>query len=109
MAEFPHFQNVLNKYKNQEFVVIGVNAVPRLDELAAPFFRNKNYGFLSLKVPDAEWPKATYGMTAYPVNFLLDGDGRVLFKPHTETSAEERVLDSQVELLLSHAKAGSHQ
>jgi len=77
--EFPQLQKMLDKYGPQGFTVITINIQPRQDAVAAVF--TAYYGFVSLRVPDADWANRQYGIESLPTNVLIDRQGRAVFWP----------------------------
>lgn len=69
------------------------------DALVAPFIRNNKYGFVPLK-GNRKWAESAYKVVATPTNFLLDKEGRVLFKPRAYDAVTERTLELEIEALL---------
>jgi Tfp pilus assembly protein PilF/thiol-disulfide isomerase/thioredoxin len=77
--EFPQLQKMLDKYGPQGFTIITINVQPRQDAIALVLMAH--YGFVSLRVPDAEWAVTQYGIDASPTNVLIDRQGRAVFWP----------------------------
>jgi Flp pilus assembly protein TadD/thiol-disulfide isomerase/thioredoxin len=77
--EFPHLQKILDKYGPQGLTIITINVQPREDAIASVLMGH--YGFVSLRVPDAEWATAQYRLAALPANVLIDRQGRAVFWP----------------------------
>jgi thiol-disulfide isomerase/thioredoxin len=77
--EFPQLQKMLDKYGTQGLTVITINVQPKQDAIALVF--TAHYGFVSLRVPDADWANRQYGIDASPTNVLIDRQGRAVFWP----------------------------
>ena len=77
-GEFPHFQEVLNKFKGQDIAYIGINVVPGQDPYVLPFMHSSGYSFTPLRDKDRMAQKA-YKVNGEPSNFLIDRDGRIIF------------------------------
>lgn len=79
--------------------MIGVNIHPDEDELVAPFIRNNKYGFVPVKAAlDAQ--KSSYQVVGTPSNFLIDGEGRIIFRPRVHNEVTERTLELEIEALV---------
>ncbi len=96
-------QRVLDKYAGRGFVVIAVNTVADEDELVVPFIRNNKYAFIPVK-SGVEWKNSSYKVFGTPSNFLIDTQGRILFKPRVHNDATERTLELEIEGLLGVVK-----
>jgi len=57
-------------------------------------------GFVPLE-SDWDWAEKAYGVTGTPAAFLIDQQGRVMFKPEVHDTATRLVLERQVEALLN--------
>ena len=73
-------QQVLDKYKAQNFQVVTINTLTTQDKGAVQIM--SNYSFTALKNPGGgfQWSTKTYGVNGTPTSFLLDPDGKILFK-----------------------------
>lgn len=92
-------QQVLDKYKTQHFDVVTINIVPA--QKGAITIMN-NFGFTALKgADDSEWSAKTYDVDATPTSFLLDTDGKLLFKfGGLESTADLKACEEAVDGLL---------
>ncbi|HXB32734.1 MAG TPA: redoxin family protein [Puia sp.] len=77
-GEFPHFQEVLSKYKGQDIAYLGINVVISQDPYVLPFMKSSGYSFTPLRDKDQMAEKA-YNVRGEPSNFLIDRDGRIIF------------------------------
>lgn len=73
-------QQVLDKHKAQNFELVTINVLNNQDKGAVQIM--SNYTFTALKNPGGEfqWATKNYGVRGTPTSFLLDGDGKILFK-----------------------------
>lgn len=102
--EFPYLQKVLNKYKSRGFEVLAINTTRDEDAEVVPLMEKNGYTFLTLKPPPSpNWVRNTYNISAAPMNFLLDAEGRVIFQPGLHDPETQRILELEVETLLMHA------
>jgi thiol-disulfide isomerase/thioredoxin len=102
--EFPYVQKVLDKFKSRGFEVVAVNIRQEEDEFVVPFMKGNGYGFLPLKAPKAWIEQNFKGMIA-PQNFLIDADGRVMFRPTVQSPDGQRTLENEIEALLNRLPA----
>jgi len=64
--------------------------------------RNRKYGFIPLK-GNRDWAKSVYNVVGTPANFLLDDQGRVMFKTRPYDAETERAVGLEIEALLAAA------
>jgi peroxiredoxin len=100
-GEFPHFENVVRKFKGQDFVYLGINIAPDQDEYVVPFMRSSGYSFLPLR-DDSSWVKGPLdNRNAAPVNFLIDGNGRIIFANFRTDGHNEDALEFMIGTMLN--------
>jgi thiol-disulfide isomerase/thioredoxin len=104
-GEFPHFENVIRKYKNRpDFVYLGINIVPEQDDYVIPFMKSSSYSFIPLKDND-KWQKGPLdNRRAAPVNFLIDQNGKILFSDFNTNESNEENLDIMIHSMLTKTK-----
>jgi thiol-disulfide isomerase/thioredoxin/Tfp pilus assembly protein PilF len=105
LAEFPMVQDALNKFGPKGFVVLAINIVKGEDAQVVPLLDEKKYGLVPLFMPSTDWAKTQYGVTGAPTNYLLDREGRVVFKPHIYDAVTFRAFLKEVESLLARSPA----
>jgi len=94
---------VLSKYQSKGFAVVAINCEESEDDMVLPLLKNNGYGFVPLK-GSWKWAADNYGVQGTPANFLLDGGGRIYFKPREiYDAASQKQLEHQVEALLARA------
>ncbi|HEY3884311.1 MAG TPA: redoxin domain-containing protein, partial [Vicinamibacterales bacterium] len=99
-GEFPTLQRVLTKYKNRGFTILSLNVLPEEHDFVMPYLSKNGFGFRPLETT-TEWAEKAYGARGYPTNFLVDRDGRIIFKPGIIRSPrEQRSFELQIESLL---------
>jgi thiol-disulfide isomerase/thioredoxin len=99
-GEFPHFENVLKKFRGQDVSYVGINVLPGQDEYVKPFMRGTHYSFTPLR-GDSKFAETVYHVRGEPTNFLIDKDGRIVysnFRAHDPQS--ERMLQLMIQSLL---------
>ena len=99
-GEFPTLQRVLEKYKDRGFEILSLNVLPEEHEFVMPYLTKNRFTFRALETT-TDWAEKTYNARGYPTNLLVDGDGRIVFKPGIIRSPrEQRTFELQVEALL---------
>ncbi|MEB0261151.1 MULTISPECIES: TlpA disulfide reductase family protein [unclassified Mucilaginibacter] len=98
-AEFPHFQAVINKFKAKDVVYLGVNIIPAQDPYVLPFMRNTKYSFIPLR-GTAEFAQKYFGVIDEPENFLIDKNGKIIFKNFRIDNSNQRSLELMISSLL---------
>ena len=92
-GEFPHFQEVLKKFKGQDIAYVGINVVPGQD----PY----GYSFTPLLDKDQMTQKA-YHVRGEPSNYLIDRDGRIIFSDFMIQSPKaQRMLELMIGSLVA--------
>ena len=65
-----------------------------------PYLTKNRFTFHALETT-TEWAEQTYNARGYPTNLLVDGEGRIVFRPGIIRSPrEQRTFELQVEALL---------
>ncbi|HEY5327790.1 MAG TPA: redoxin domain-containing protein, partial [Mucilaginibacter sp.] len=97
--EFPHFQAVINEFKGDDVVYVGINVLPEQDPYVIPFVENNKYSFIPLR-GNPEFARKNYGIRAEPGNFLIDKDGKIIFSRFLIDNANQRTLELMISSLL---------
>jgi thiol-disulfide isomerase/thioredoxin/Tfp pilus assembly protein PilF len=106
-GEFPYLQNILDKYGPKGFVILSINVHPEEDQFVLPYIRNRKWGFVPVKA-DEDFASKNYQARGYPTNFLLDQQGRIIYKPGVIRGLDaQRSMEIQIETLLTHGAAPS--
>jgi thiol-disulfide isomerase/thioredoxin/Tfp pilus assembly protein PilF len=104
-GEFPTLQRVLDKYKDRGFEILSLNVLPDEKAFVMPYLTKNRFTFHALET-DTDWAEKTFGARGFPTNLLIDGDGRIIFKPGIIRSPrEQRTFELQIEALLAHGSA----
>ena len=99
-GEFPTLQRVLDKYKDRGFAILSLNVLPEEHEFVMPYLTKNRFTFHALETT-TDWAEDTYNARGYPTNLLVDGDGRIVFRPGIIRSPrEQRMFELQIESLL---------
>lgn len=99
-GEFPHFESVLKKFKGKEIVYLGINVFPDQDDYVLPFMQGTKYSFIPLR-GNADWAAKTYKVRGEPTNFLIDGEGRIVFSNFMINGNNERMLELMISSMLA--------
>jgi thiol-disulfide isomerase/thioredoxin len=100
-GEAPYLQKVLEKYGPRGFVILSLNVHPAEDQFVLPYLESYGYGFIPLRASQ-EFAEKQYSARGMPANFLIDREGRILYKPRVISgSYAQRSLELQVETLLA--------
>jgi hypothetical protein len=65
--------------------------------------KGNGYGFVPLKA-DEKWAEQNYKVRGTPQNFVIDAEGRVIFKPDARSVEALQTLVREIEALLLAAK-----
>lgn len=99
-GEFPHLQETAEKFKARGFEVLALNVHPEEDAFVIPYMRNNKFIFRPLRT-NAKWAEEQYKAVGMPANFLVDHEGRIMFKPGVISSDDAiRMFERQIEQLL---------
>lgn len=98
-GEFPHFQEVVNKYNKEDLAYIGINVFPEQDDYVVPFMKGTGYTFTPLR-STAEWAQEVYKVRGQPTNFLIDKEGNIVYSNFMINSNNQRMLELMIESLL---------
>jgi len=98
-GEFPHFQAVINEYKDQQVVYIGINVSPEQNAYVLPFMKNTQYSFIPLRGTDSVMKD--YNVRGEPTNFLIDKDGKIAYSDFGINANNQRTLELMISSLLN--------
>lgn len=105
--EFPYFNNLAKKYADRGLAILTININYTEDNLV-PSIMKEYPLFVTLRVPRLsgelnEWSRTNYDINGGPFNFLLDAEGRIMFKPRVRNLESQHVMEAEIEELLSRA------
>ncbi|MGZ3822711.1 MAG: hypothetical protein ACXVB6_19105 [Mucilaginibacter sp.] len=69
------------------------------DPYVVPFLQNTKYSFIPLR-GTAEFARNNYGVEGEPENFLIDKDGKIIFKNFRIDNNNHRTLELMISSLL---------
>lgn len=98
-AEFPHFQAVIDKFKGKDVAYVGISVFPEQDPYVLPIMENTKFSFIPLR-GNQEFAKKSYGVDSEPENFLIDKDGKIIFKDFRIDNTNHRTLELMISSLL---------
>jgi thiol-disulfide isomerase/thioredoxin len=104
-GEFPHFEAVMQQFRQKDVVYLGINVLRDQDEYVLPFMAKTQYSFLPLKsTPDANIggkEAADYKVRGEPENFVIDRKGRIVYTGFRIDDADgEPVVKHMIESVL---------
>jgi thiol-disulfide isomerase/thioredoxin len=100
-GEFPHFQEVVDKFKDKDLVYLGINIVPDQNDYVVPFLKSSGYSFEPLE----DYPDRQKGNLdnrgAAPANFLIDRKGNLIYSNFRTNEHNKDVLEEMINSLLN--------
>lgn len=104
-AEFPHFENVVKKFKGKDLEYLGINIASDQNEYVVPFMKGSGYSFTPLEDVKDRSKGNLDNRNAAPMNFLIDKEGRLIFAKFRTDADNEEDLELMINLLLNLNKA----
>ncbi|MES2829369.1 MAG: redoxin domain-containing protein [Bacteroidota bacterium] len=99
-GEFPHFENVLQKFDKDRIVYLGINAVAEQDPYVIPFMKSTGFSFTPLKI-DKDWDPGNLPAFGYPQNYLIDQQGMIIMSGFMINEDNEDMLELKIKAVLS--------
>ena len=90
---------MINEFKGENVVYVGINVIPEQDTYVLPFMKNTKYSFIPLR-GNSEFAAKYYGVRGEPTNFLIDKDGKIIFKHFRIDNSNHRTLELMIASLL---------
>ncbi len=104
-GEFPHFQNVVNKFNKNDLAYVGINIVPEQNDYVIPFLNSSGYTFLPLEDYEGRDKGNLDNGGAAPVNFLIDQKGNIIFKNFRTDGDNEDILYEMISSTIQRGKS----
>jgi thiol-disulfide isomerase/thioredoxin len=97
--ELPFFQQFYDKYQDQGLNVVAINVIPEQDGMVPAWRDNNGFTFPILIGASTDILIKNYRLTSTPLNFLLDVQGKVIFRqegyaPGSETRIESLIREA---------------
>ena len=99
-GEFPHFENVLRKFTGKDVAYLGINVDRKQDDYVVPFMKGTRYSFTPLKGDGLVEKPDAYNARGCPTNFLIDQNGRIVYRGFMIHGDNEILLQRMIESLL---------
>jgi thiol-disulfide isomerase/thioredoxin len=103
-GEFPHFENVVKKFKGQDLEYVGINIVSDQNDYVIPFMKTSGYSFTPLEDVKGRDKGNLDNRNAAPMNFLIDQNGRLIFSNFRTDGDNEEDLELMINMLISNKK-----
>lgn len=100
-GEFPHFENVVRKFKGQDLEYVGINIVSKQNDYVLPFLKGSGYSFTPLEDVKGRAKGNLDNRGLAPINFLIDREGRVIFSFFRTSENNQDELELMIRTLLN--------
>jgi thiol-disulfide isomerase/thioredoxin len=98
-GEFPHFENVLKKFNREDVAYVGINIAPKEDPYVLPFMKSTGHSFIPVR--DEPEKRGNLPARGAPTNYLIDGNGNILYKDFMIGAYNEEVLEQMIKQALN--------
>jgi|GEM_PF-2111127 len=95
--EFPYLADLTRRLAERGLRVVTINGVPSQNDDVKPIIENYGYPMRALLTEDRDWALNNYRVSAYPTNFLIGPDGRVVSKPVIRDRADQAEVERWIE------------
>ena len=99
--EPPYLKLLSQRFQGKPFVIVTINTFPGEERQIASWMNA--YGFQTLLAPEKEWSKDLYNVAFNPTNFVLDTEGRIIFKTELQTFEATDFAAREVEMVFGRA------
>lgn len=100
--ELPYLKMLAAQYNGKPLAVITINTNPDEEKLIGGWMGNT--GFTTLLAPEKDWSKDQYNIAFKPTNFVLDAEGRILFRVDLQTLETTQLAGRAIDRLLARMK-----
>ena len=94
---------MLDTYESRGLTVLAINVEPPQRDAVLPLMAAMGIRFVPLD-SDWAWAEKAYGVMGTPAAFLIDQEGRIMFRPEVHDAETRMVLERQVDALLTRSK-----
>ncbi len=106
-GEFPHLEQIYDKYKDRGLTMVSINIMPDQNSLIAAWKSKHKYTFPVLIGAPLEQLEKDYDLRATPTHFLLNSHGKVLLKQTGYKPGDENILEEKIRTILASRRPGS--
>ena len=96
--EYPHLVDLYKRYGGPDFVIFGVEGTNR-PQLAKEFLEEMGVTF-PVVMDDQKVAREIYEIKGYPTTYLIDRDGRIIFRHLGFSEGKEKTFEAEIQLLL---------
>ena len=96
--EYPHLVDIYEKYKGDDFEIFAVEGTNR-PKLAGPFLEKMGATF-PVVMDDQKISREMYKIKGFPTTYLIDREGRIIFRHLGFSEGKEKTFEAEIELLL---------
>jgi cytochrome oxidase Cu insertion factor (SCO1/SenC/PrrC family) len=100
-VELPEIQKIYDKYKERGLSAVWVNILPEEASLIAGWQMAKKLTVPVLIGGSQESLQRDYRINSTPSTYLLDENGRVLFRADGYQPGDEKILEAKIEAVLN--------
>jgi len=101
-VEMLHLEPVMRKFRDKNFVYIGINGLTEQDPYVESFMKKTGFSFIPLQDLESKISKA-YGVRGYPTNFIIDPTGKIIYTGFMISNPQdERMLELMIQSVLDH-------
>jgi peroxiredoxin len=97
-VEYPHLVDLYKRYGGSDFVILGVEGTNR-PKLAKAFLEEMGVTF-PVVMDDKKVAKELYKIKGYPTTYLIDTQGRIIFRHLGFSEGKEKTFEAEIQLLL---------
>jgi glutathione peroxidase-family protein len=97
----PHLQKLYEKYHGDGFVLIAFNMLAQQNEMLPEWKAKGKYTFPIFVTDDKDYFATNpFDVRGTPTSFLLDADGKIIFRHVGYSSGAEKIMEAEIRELL---------
>lgn len=97
----PHLQKICEKYHGDGFVLIAFNMLAQQNEMLPEWKAKGKYTFPIVVTDDKDYFATNpFDVRGTPTSFLLDADGKIIFRHVGYSSGAEKIMEAEIRELL---------